>query len=55
MFEIITGDGEVYGPLTLRELLDRARSMPTWVCWEARTIWPHAASKPRLKGRRRET
>lgn len=37
-FEIVTGEGHVYGPFTLREMLEFAARLPDWICWQARSI-----------------
>lgn len=37
-FEIVTGEGALYGPFTLQELREFVEQLPSWICWEVRIV-----------------
>lgn len=37
-FEIVTGEGQIYGPFTLREMRDFTARLPDWICWQVRLV-----------------
>lgn len=38
MFEIVTGEGQVYGPFVLKQLADEIAKIPAWICYAVRVV-----------------